>query len=138
MKKLLKAIYSLVPFKKEIYSVLKVVWTPSESIFRHLHFKGIFTVKVNDSKSFKIHHFGYLIENKIFWKGLNDSWEKESLKLWMKLCETSHSILDIGANTGIYALVAKAINPSAKVFAFEPHPKFYNMLQKNVALNNFD
>jgi FkbM family methyltransferase len=54
------------------------------------------------------------------------------------LCEDSETILDIGANTGIYALVAKAVNPRSKVYAFEPQPMFFKLLQQNVSLNNFD
>jgi FkbM family methyltransferase len=47
-------------------------------------------------------------------------------------------IFDIGANTGIYSLIAKAINPSVKVFAFEPQPNIYSILIKNNLINAFD
>jgi FkbM family methyltransferase len=47
-------------------------------------------------------------------------------------------IVDIGANTGIYALVAKTVNPNASVYAFEPHSFYYPKLEKNAHLNNFD
>jgi tRNA1(Val) A37 N6-methylase TrmN6 len=42
------------------------------------------------------------------------------LALWIKLCRQSETILDVGANTGVYALVAGAVNKKAKIFAFEP------------------
>lgn len=138
MKKVFKSIYSLIPFKKQIFTVIKFFWTPSESVFKHLHFKDVITVPVTDSKSFKVNHFGFCIENEIFWRGLTSGWEKESLKLWIKLCEDSETIIDIGANTGIYSLVAKAVNPSSKVYSFEPHPFFLAMFEKNVTLNNYD
>ena len=138
MKKFLHQAYDLIPLKKEIFSVLKRFWKPGENIFRHLSFKGIFTVRLKGNRQFKIHHFGFIIENEIFWQGLEGGWEKESIGLWQKLCETSPVILDIGANTGVYSLIAKAVNPKSKVFAFEPVSRVFEKLQKNIRLNNFD
>lgn len=97
----------------------------------------MFKVPVEESKSFKIKHYGYQVENDIFWAGLTTGWEKESLKLWINLCKNSDVILDIGANTGVYALVAKTINPNAKVFAFEPVARVFQKLKENIALNNY-
>jgi len=136
MKQIIKAIYSSIPFKKELYSILKIFWIPQEPIFRHLHFTEPYTVKIDKNRKFKIHN-GYKIANQIFWKGLTGKWEKESIKLWLQLCEFSDCIFDIGANTGVYALVAKSVNPNAEVYAFEPHPLFFNFLQKNIELNGY-
>lgn len=47
-------------------------------------------------------------------------------------------ICDIGANTGVYALVAKAVNPLAKVVAVEPVERVFRKLEANVSLNNWD
>lgn len=138
MKAIVKTLYNALPFKQTLFSVLKQVWTPKESVFKHLHFKGVFTVPIDGSTSFMINHYGYQVENDIFWAGLTKGWEKESLKLWIKLCEECESIIDIGANTGVYALIAKAVNPSSKVYAFEPIERVYNKLTANIRLNNFD
>ena len=138
MKTIFKTIYNLIPFKRNIFTILKTIWSPPETIFKHLHFKGTFTVQIDQSRRFKINHYGFQIENEIFWRGLTNSWEKESLKLWIKLCEESQTIVDIGANTGVYSLVAKTINPKSKVYSFEPHPMFFKMMRKNVTLNGFD
>jgi FkbM family methyltransferase len=138
MKKFIKTVYNLIPFKMVFFSALKVIWKPKESIYKHLHFKSIFKVYINKTKGFKINHYGYQIENEIFWAGLSDGWEKESINLWVKLCEKSEIIFDIGANTGVYCLIAKAINPNAKVYAFEPVSRVFSKLQENIQLNNFD
>jgi FkbM family methyltransferase len=138
MKDLLHSIYNLLPFKKQLFTFLKKFWQPGENIFRHLSFKGVFTVQLKNNRSFKINHFGFIIENEIFWKGLDGGWEKESIGLWQKLCETSHVILDIGANTGVYSLIAKAVNPSSTVYAFEPVKRVFDKLQQNIRLNGFD
>lgn len=138
MKSILKNIYSLLPFKKEIFTLLKSVWVPSESIYRHLYFKDVFTVNIGSTKKFKIKHYGFQLENAIFWSGLTEGWEKESIKLWIKLCETSDVIVDIGANTGVYSLVAKTVNPASSVYAFEPVTRVYKKLLENIELNKFD
>ena len=138
MKKILRTLYQAIPFKKQFFSFVKLFGVPPESIYRHLHFKGIINIPVSDSISFKVNHHGYQIENEIFWAGLSNGWEKESIGLWIRMCESSDVIVDIGSNTGIYALIAKAINKEAKVFAFEPVKRVYSKLVKNVELNKFD
>jgi FkbM family methyltransferase len=85
-----------------------------------------------------MHHFGYQLENELFWSGIEDGWEKTSVGLWIKLVKKSKTIIDIGANTGIFALIAKAANPSAAVYAFEPLIRVHKKLHENIVLNNFD
>jgi hypothetical protein len=75
MKAFLKKIYAIIPLKKEIFSVLKIFRLP-ENIYKHLHFKGVFNVKINSSTSFKIYSPGTVEENQLFWKGLEEGWEK--------------------------------------------------------------
>ena len=87
---------------------------------------------------FKMHHPGFYFENNLFWKKLNQCWEKESLLIWQKISQKSEVILDVGANSGTYSLIAKAINPGAQVFAFEPLPRMYKLIEKNNKLNEFD
>ncbi|MGZ8538661.1 MAG: FkbM family methyltransferase, partial [Flavisolibacter sp.] len=136
LRKTFKNIYSYIPLKRQIYSILKKVWVPP--FYRHLHFKGLIQVPITNNESFKIKHYGFVVENEIFWKGLQGDWEKESVSLWIELCRMSNSILDIGANTGVYSLIAKAVNPNAKVFAFEPVHRVYEKLAENNRINNYD
>jgi FkbM family methyltransferase len=53
------------------------------------------------------------------------------------LCRQSDYIFDVGSNTGIYALVAKAARPDAHVFAFEPVERVYKKLRQNIDINGF-
>lgn len=138
IKQIIKLIYDIIPGKKFLYTTLKFFWIPPQSIYQHLHFKDTIRIPVNINCSFQIKHYGYKIENEIFWAGITNSFEKESLKLWIKLCEDAKVILDIGSNTGVYSLVAKAVNPTSKVFAFEPIDRVFDKLQKNISLNNYD
>lgn len=137
MKKFLKKIYKVIPFKKQIFQVLRLFHIPHR-IYQHLHFVGTINVKIDAQKKFKMHHYGYEIENELFWRGLFGGWEKISIKLWVELCKSSTVVLDIGANTGLYALVAKTLNPNAQVYAFEPVKRVYEKLQANIQLNNYD
>lgn len=129
-------LYWILPFKRQLFTLLKNLWIPPESVYRHLYFDDWFWVKVGSDRKFKLYN-GTIIENEIFWNGLTEKWEKESIKLWIKLSERSRCILDIGANNGVYALVAKSISPDSLVYAFEPHPLFYKGLKRNVELNHF-
>lgn len=138
MKKLLKGIYGLIPFKQFFFGILKLVWKPPESIYRHLHFKGVIKVRVDNANSFKMRNYGYEIENNLFWGGLKSKWERQSVNVWTKLCSHSDIIFDIGANTGVYSLLAKSINSDSKVYAFEPVKRVYERLVVNNDLNQFD
>jgi len=136
MKNIFKYIYKLLPFKKQVFSVLKYLKLPP-SIYQHLYFEGIFEVTC-DSGKFLIKHYGFQLENEIFWNGLTNGWEKISIKIWIELSKKAKVTLDIGANTGIYSLITKSINPSATVFAFEPVNRVYEKLCANNLLNNYD
>lgn len=137
MKKFLKTVYSKIPYKKYLFLLLRIFNLP-KSIYQHLHFTGVFSITNHKDAQFKMFHHGNSIENEIFWMGLYGNWEKDSLLLWSKLSETADTIFDIGANTGIYSILAKSINPSAAIYAFEPVPKIHKKLQLNTEINQFN
>ncbi len=138
MKNLLKSVYEQLPFKKQFFSFIKFFWKPNHSIYQHLYFTGVINVPISKSNSFKINHYGFEVENEIFWRGLTRGWEKVSINLWIDLCKNAAVIFDIGANTGIYSLTAKSLNPNSRVYAFEPVKRVFNKLTENVQLNKFD
>jgi len=57
--------------------------------------------------------------------------------LWSQLVPEANVILDIGANTGIYGLVAETLNPKASVHCFEPIRGVFKILEKNFRRNEF-
>jgi FkbM family methyltransferase len=135
MKHLLKALYAAIPFKQPLFTFVRAVLPLPESVFKHLHFKGVFRVKVSNTESFLLQHHGHIIENELFWRGLN-GWERVSLELWVRLSRKSKVIFDIGANTGLYSLISHATNPEAVIYAAEPMGPIFEKLQRNLSLNN--
>lgn len=112
------------------------VLTPS--IKSRIKYHGKFTVKVSNEIKFKMINYGGTIESKTFSHGLFKTWEMDVGWIWNDLCKSSKVIFDVGANTGMYGLIAKAVNKNSKVFAFEPSPKIFRKLKTNVELNRYD
>ena len=137
LRRALKKAYLRMPFNQPVFSALRRVWTPPASVYRYLYFRGVFPIDVR-GKRFLLPHYGDWIETELFWRGLYGGWEAQSLRLWTDLSERSQVIIDVGANTGIYALLARTVNPSARVYAFEPIERVYDKLVANVRLNHFD
>ncbi len=133
MRTLLKRLYADLPLKQPLCKVLRVLPIPRKA-YQHLYFKGIINVRVPESGSFRMRHHGYMIENELFWRGI-EGWEKISLELWKRLCRRSDTIIDVGANTGVYSLIAKVVNPNATIIAVEPVQRVFNKLEENIALN---
>jgi FkbM family methyltransferase len=137
MKSTLKKLYQSLPFKQEIFKIIRLL-KPPQSLYQHLHFQDVIDVKVDHDRSFKIMHYGYSLENDIFWSGLKGNYDAVSISLWLELSKTASVIFDIGANTGIYSLMAKCVNPEADIHVFEPVKRTFEKLQKNFALNNYN
>jgi FkbM family methyltransferase len=126
-------------FGKSVSGLIKSLFLPSAFLRNKLRFIGKFKVKTRDGKSFYLYNNAFFLETSIFWLGINNfDWELMTRQIWVHLCQSSRTILDIGANTGIYATLAKVYSPNAVVYAFEPQPNIFNVLKKNNKLNNFD
>jgi FkbM family methyltransferase len=138
LRQTLKTIYRRVPFKRQLFTVVKTFVTPSENVYKHLHFQDDFRVCVDETHSFQMRHGGLELENTLFWVGPSGGWEKNSMSIWIKLVKNADVIFDVGANTGYYSLVAKALNPKAKIYAFEPIAESFHNLEYNNRINNFD
>lgn len=137
IRRALKAVYSAVPFKRPLFTFIRRFVRVPGSIHQHLHFQGPFVVEIDDDHSFVMEHRGTIVENEIFWSGIDGGWEKTSIRIWMALCRgQSGLIADIGANSGVYALSAKALAPDAMVVAFEPVPRIATWLRANRDLNS--
>ncbi len=48
----------------------------------------------------------------------------------------SSTIIDIGANIGVFAVYASTVSKNTKVYAYEPMPRSFELLLKNIKINN--
>ena len=129
-------IYKIQPNKKKYCQFLKFINIKTDLYFNDLRFNGAFKVKENGINFLLQSHTSTSIENKIFWKGLN-GWEQKSMKLWQHFSEKSNTIFDVGANTGIYSLIAESANPNALIWGFEPSERVHEKYLTNKKINNY-
>jgi len=65
-------------------------------------------------------------------------WEETETQLFCSLVRPGMTVVDIGANVGYYTLLAaKLTGPSGHVYAFEPSPENFRLLQRNVEANGY-
>ena len=71
-----------------------------------------------------------------YWVGL-DSYEGCSLRVFGHLAKQSREIVDVGANTGLFSLLAASLQPRGQIHAFEPFPEAARRLNVNLQANGF-
>jgi len=54
----------------------------------------------------------------------------------LKKCKNPRLIVDIGAGLGDFSLLAAKKYSQAKIIAFEPHPQLFQLLRKNIIVND--
>lgn len=99
-----------------------------------IHFKFIaslfFTIKRENIFGYTIDLYNYtdfrLLFEEIFYKN----------EYYFKSTNKTPVIFDCGANIGVATLYFKWLYPHSKIFAFEPNPKTFEVLQKNIQQNN--
>ena len=69
------------------------------------------------------------------WFWLNE-FESTSLSIWEKLSHNFETIIDVGAHTGCYSLIAAKSNRQKTILAVEPLPVNLSRLSMNIEYNN--
>lgn len=106
------------------------------------HFKnnypyfGPISVEVDDTSVVMFSGNDDLIAMTYFWHGPS-SFEQRSISLWRDHCKTAKTIFDVGAHSGLYSLLAAAVNPESKIRAFEPSRRIHGRLLLNKFMNGF-
>ncbi len=81
----------------------------------------------------------YLDEVDALCLSINGIHEKLVTNLIKKEIHSGDVVLDIGAHIGYYTLqFANLVGSTGKVYAFEPEPKNFELLKKNVQINKHD
>lgn len=67
----------------------------------------------------------------------NGKWEEFETEIFKKNIKEGDVVIDIGAHIGYYTLIAaKKVGVNGWVYAFEPDPRNFMLLEKNVHVNN--
>lgn len=69
---------------------------------------------------------------------MNRIHEETTTALFLSLLKPRDVVADLGANIGYFTmLAARAVGPAGQVFAFEPEPRNFRYLSKNIELNRY-
>jgi len=94
-----------------------------------------FTIKINEVK-FSLRTFS-IIEWLLWVRGWGNLWELSTRNFFLKNINNYDFFLDIGANTGIYSVLAAGLSKKTKVIAIEPVFSNCIAISKIRELNNF-
>ena len=145
VKIFIKKIYLIIPdfIKKYLFLFLKKIYKPKSKHYQHLYFKGFFKENFM-KKSFYVYSLPTIIENTVFWEGIEKGYEPLSLKCWYFISKNSKIVLDIGSNTGLFILISHAANKNSIKYSFDPSKNFVYAQKKikkknniNLIINNF-
>jgi len=121
------------PLLRYFSPVLRVV-VPRKHLSR-IPAAGEVVVAYSGWQQVRMHNNGSdSIATRIHWGG-GAAFDQESIDLFLRLAQDSRVIFDIGANTGVYSLLAARNNPGAKVYAFEPVPSIRCEFERSIAIN---
>lgn len=68
----------------------------------------------------------------------NNRFENDEIQFIKKFLKKGHRLIDIGANIGLFSLIAaKIVTDEGRVISFEPTPITFDRLVENIRLNNF-
>jgi FkbM family methyltransferase len=112
-----------------------------DRIANRLPFLGRICVHGPDGLRLRLHTHGPRGKDRIAIKlARRGLWgyEGETIRIFLALAKEAQTVIDVGANTGLFALLAARANRAARVWAFEPVPFIFDMLQKNIRLNELD
>ncbi len=139
IKGLVKKLRASQPFNQYATTVLKSFFAAtglqSEFVINHLPRTGMVAVALPDGQQLKLNAGDEAwIPTQLFWRGWQ-GYEAEMTPLFYQLAQRAGTTLDVGAHLGFFSLLAGLANPAAQVFAFEPLAPVYELLERNVALN---
>jgi FkbM family methyltransferase len=69
---------------------------------------------------------------------LGGVWEPINTRIFSQLVKSGMVVVDVGANYGYYTLLAAAgVGPQGRIYAFEPEPRNFEILDRNLQINGF-
>lgn len=123
---------------KKIYSLLPITILSSRYLKKFIHHKPIplkvseFTIKGTKTKFYADDS---PIARTAYWLGI-DGYEKNELKLFIRLCQKVETVVEIGGNIGYFTIFG-AQSRSVKTYrVYEPLEYNFKILNKNLEINN--
>jgi FkbM family methyltransferase len=109
--------------ERTIRAVHKLLGTPS-GLVRVMHDDGILM-------DLDLHDY---VQRSIFYHGC---YERECVQVFKALLQPNWVVADCGAHVGQYSLIAsKYVGATGEVHAFEPTPRTFSYLSRNISLNH--
>lgn len=104
-------------------------------IWRRLQPLGVSTVRPVSGGQFRyLATAGDAMARAVVWTHMRQ-WEETTQPVLADLAREARVFVDGGAYTGVYTLLATAVNPRLHVVAFEANPATAGLLRANVAIN---
>jgi FkbM family methyltransferase len=133
LRSFLKAVRNIAPLNKVIRSGLHLTAAAISKLESHWRVSGVVHVKFNGMVvPFYTRSDDDVVDTLYYDKNY---YEYNDLNLFVHLAQASRTIIDIGANTGMYSVFSASANPAVRVLAFEPNPTNHARLLKNIQLN---
>jgi len=126
--RLLKSYVRCFPVSKGKSRLVSRVWKPLSggNYLRETHLRqGNVRMRCDISK---------LVQRQLYFFG---TYEEKDCACWMRMAKQARTIFDVGANIGLYSLLAAAVNPRATIHAFEPTSEAFDRFVENLQLNHF-
>ncbi|MEM3630909.1 MAG: FkbM family methyltransferase [Nitrososphaerota archaeon] len=139
-KSIKKEPHLFIPYLLNIKDILKILKSKNEkgSEIRKIVLRKMLKMKkepkyiileMNNKRINLLYNISiFLVIRQIF---LDDQYDTHSSKIKGKV------VIDVGANVGVFSIYTTIIG-AKKVYAFEPVPETYNILKKNIKLNNLE
>jgi FkbM family methyltransferase len=110
----------------------------SESVSRHLPLRGEIPISLPWSPPFLMRSDprNALVRRLYFSPEGCD--EPETFAVFVDLIDKAEVFIDVGANQGLFTLIATARNPELRVHAFEPNPNVTKLIRGHVSANNLE
>lgn len=100
-------------------------------LLNETHFSGLYSINLPGSRRLIIR--SHWAATALARDGLASS-GGEAIRVFLQLLPHVKSVIDVGANFGLYTLLARAADVP-RVHAFEPVPAIFEQLQENLRLN---
>jgi FkbM family methyltransferase len=125
--------------------MLKVLLASYKFLLRHKLHRLVPMVIINKilnshfkDKTFQVNRHRMFLNEGLFNLSLGRPFERLETEIVNKEIKKGDVVIDIGANIGYYTLIfANLVGKEGKVFAFEPSPDNFALLQKNIEINGY-